>query len=127
MIIPKTKFILSEYDFIIFLDIDGVLNSRKFAEWRISPEGIKRRNYLKKTYSGIEFNELLLLDYTAVKRLKDIVLSTNCKIVISSTWREKSSPEHFEMLFEILGYKLPKNTVIGLTPIMDQIQEQKKR
>lgn len=126
MIIPKTTFILSEDDFIVFLDIDGVLNSRTFRDWRVSSIGQKRRAYLQEHYEGLLFNELLLLDPLAVERLQKLVLATHCKIVISSTWREKSSPAHFAQLFELLGYPLPKNTIIGLTPIMDQIQEHKR-
>ena len=72
MIIPKTKFILADDDFIVFLDVDGVLNSREFADWRVSTQGIKRRNYLKDNYEGILFIELLLLDYLAVKRIQEI-------------------------------------------------------
>lgn len=126
MIIPKTKFILSDKDFIIFLDVDGVLNSFNFADWRKTEEGKARRKYLESNYDGITLNELILLDIKAMRLLADIIFKTNAKVVISSTWRERSSPVHFTELFRINGIELPKNTIIGLTPVMDQIEEHKR-
>lgn len=60
---------------IIFLDIDGVLNSDKFYE-RCTSKGmiwVERR-----------------IDPDAVKRLKIIVDETNAEIVVTSTWRRVS-------------------------------------
>ena len=56
---------------IIFLDIDGVLNSKQY----------KRK-------IGSKFDDpKYQIDPLAVKRLNDIIAATNTKIVISSTWR----------------------------------------
>lgn len=56
---------------IIFLDIDGVLNSKQY----------KRK-------IGSKFvDPQYQIDPLVVKRLNDIIATTNAKIVISSTWR----------------------------------------
>ena len=53
---------------IIFLDIDGVLNSRAYD---------RRRNW----------NEQTNIDETRIPLVKAIVEATDAKIVLSSTWR----------------------------------------
>jgi len=55
---------------IIFLDIDGVLNSHDFFE--------SREN---------KGSPMDMIDLEAVKRLQHIVDQTGAKIVLSSTWR----------------------------------------
>ncbi len=59
---------------IIFLDVDGVLNSAKFDRW------IQERHM--KYYYGYE-----LLDQNALLNLQDIVFVTGADIVLSSSWR----------------------------------------
>ena len=54
---------------VIFLDLDGVLNSHSYD---------RRRNW----------NELTAIDETRLPILKSIVDATGAKIVFSSTWRE---------------------------------------
>ena len=62
---------------IIFLDIDGVLNSVMYDAHRLEERADNR------------------IDMTRVKLLADIVNATGAKIVLSSTWREDwdKSPE----------------------------------
>jgi hypothetical protein len=55
---------------IIFLDIDGVLNSVMYDAHRLEERADNR------------------IDMTRVKLLADIVNATEAKIVLSSTWRE---------------------------------------
>lgn len=55
---------------VIFLDIDGVLNSRRYDEERIP---------------GTSFN----IDETRLPLVKEIVDKTSALIVLSSTWRHK--------------------------------------
>lgn len=55
---------------IIFLDIDGVLNSVMYDAQRLEERADNR------------------IDMTRVKLLADIVNATGAKIVLSSTWRE---------------------------------------
>jgi hypothetical protein len=113
-------------EFIIFLDVDGVLNSIKWFDFRGSKEGQKRRDYFKKSYKGITAIELHSLDFNCLRILRDIVIETNAKIVISSMWRENASSKHFEFLFKELGVELPYNSIIGCTPVMDEIENKKR-
>lgn len=61
-------------DKIIFLDVDGVLNSRSFAKRMRDTEGVS------------VFREDIL-DGRCLLLLKDIVDRTGAKIVVSSAWR----------------------------------------
>ena len=62
---------------IIFLDVDGVLNSEEFSRWLWD-------NHEKK-YRGYE-----MLDQRAILCLQDIVFVTGAEIVLSSSWRISS-------------------------------------
>lgn len=55
---------------LLFLDIDGVLNSEKFYKSRVRVDGLR--------------NEI---DLEAVLLLEHIIRQTRCSIVLSSTWR----------------------------------------
>lgn len=63
---------------IIFLDVDGVLNSMKFDRWL--------QDHHMKQYYGYE-----LLDQNALLNLQDIVFVTGADIVLSSSWRLSKS------------------------------------
>ena len=62
---------------IIFLDVDGVLNSMKFDRWL--------QDHHMKQYYCYE-----LLDQNAILNLQDIVFVTGADIVLSSSWRLSS-------------------------------------
>lgn len=63
---------------ILLLDVDGVLNSAAwFARCRGAVEG--------KIVWGVSIEDMI--DPTAVERLNRIVEATNCKVVLSSSWR----------------------------------------
>ena len=64
---------------IIFLDIDGVLNSE---EWFDSEEYISNK-YIE--INGMSCNNEINEEF--VKNLKDIVEHTGAEIVLCSTWR----------------------------------------
>lgn len=87
---------------IIFLDIDGVLNSESFAKKKT------RKNF----------------DPECVKRLNQIIQETNADIVISSSW--KLSPSSVYMAFKDEGVE---GNIIGMTPnfIFDDWREDKTR
>lgn len=85
-------------DKILFLDIDGVLNAFDFLYF--NPENTD--------YHKLDINKLNLL--------KAIVDNTNCKIVISSTWRKDSefiNIENIKAYFNKYGFDFP---IIGYTP-----------
>lgn len=83
---------------VIFLDIDGVLNSR--SRWQECKE-------VKPKDSTARFDPL------AMWRMKQLVTTTGAKIVISSSWR------HIFPIQEIAGflwrYGIPREAVIGKT------------
>lgn len=90
---------------IIFLDIDGVLNSRDFLDSK--PWGENSR------FS--EEVEHLQIDIRAVNRLNQIVEKSEAKVVISSSWRFCSSPDRMQEMLDKQGFK---GEVIGSTPIL---------
>lgn len=70
---------------VIFLDIDGVLNSEKFWNDETQP-----KRWLKAKQDGKNIDEqsaLANIDYKAVELLNRIVKKTDAEIVISSTWK----------------------------------------
>lgn len=91
---------------IIFLDIDGVLNShRKLKE-------VYDKTHKPHSGYNYPFDELCL------ENLKTLVEATNSKIVITSTWRKDK--EGREKLIQALKeYELDQR-IIGYTPILHQ-------
>lgn len=113
-------------DRLIFLDIDGVLNSRKHFDFRGTPEGKILREKLMGEHKGITGVELVMLDHALVKRFFRFVVDSGCKVVISSTWREGHTPSHFETLFALCGAEFPVGTIVGLTPMLEGIHENRR-
>lgn len=85
---------------VLFLDVDGVLN--RVGTRERSPHG---------TY-GVEMEK--------VKLLRDIVAATNCKIVVSSTWRKYD--DLMAYLREQLGGGA-SSQIVGETPVLDRRAE----
>lgn len=76
---------------VIFLDIDGVLNSDIWYQ--------KQDNEVKKS------KDLKLhLDPHAIKLLNKIVVQTKSKIVLSSTWRRHYSLKEIGCIFKNIGF-----------------------
>ena len=111
---------------LIFADVDGVLNHLEWIKFRGTEEGKKRREHFFSIYDHRPAIELHSLDPACLLRFRELIRSLNAKVVISSTWREGNTPEHFEFLFKELGAELPENSVIGLTPIMDEVDSFKR-
>lgn len=84
---------------IVFLDVDGVLNSDEFDKWL-------QDNHMKKYY-GYE-----LLDQKAILNLQDIVFTTGAEIVLSSSWRlSKSCSERLRQQLLPYGLQFVDRTV----------------
>ena len=66
---------------LIFLDIDGVLNSMAYFEWLKSPQCTQKKNPV--------YNEIS--DFH-LQMLAKICHACDVKIVLSSTWRELDDP-----------------------------------
>ncbi len=90
---------LTTIDKILFLDIDGVLNSHQFYRDR-------KENYDKaiKEINGDMFKyDLLQIDHKQVKMLSDFVVKNKLHVVLSSTWRIGKTVEYMNELFKELG------------------------
>ena len=74
---------------IIFLDIDGVLNSEK---WYIEI-------FDKNLYPNLENYPLCEFDPLAIEQLNLLTDKTNAKIVISSTWRMGRTIDELKNIF----------------------------
>ena len=89
---------------IIFLDVDGVLNSINKL--------IEVYNKTKEPHSGYSYP----FDEKCIENLQRLVRETNSKLVITSTWRKDK--EGIETLLnELKKYGLDKE-IIGYTPIL---------
>ena len=95
---------------IIFLDVDGVLNSIK---------GLKETYYqTKRPYSGYDYP----FDVRCMYNLKYLVEVTNSYIVITSTWRKDDFGKKV-LLDELKKYGLD-NRVIGYTSILHKTRRE---
>ena len=89
---------------IIFLDVDGVLNSINKL--------IETYKETKKPHSGYSYP----FDERCLKNLEILVRQTNSKLVVTSTWR-KDEEGRETILNELKKYGLDRD-VIGYTPIL---------
>jgi hypothetical protein len=87
---------------IIFLDIDGVLNSRLYYQTPVETR-------------PISFGFCGDIDPASVKLLNELIRETYAKVVISSTWRSGRTLEEMQ---EILNKRGFEGEVIGMTPEM---------
>jgi HAD domain in Swiss Army Knife RNA repair proteins len=96
---------------IIFLDIDGVLNSRAYTT----------SDAFKIATADISDAELMLIrhdlhiDPLAVDLLNDLIDKSGADVVLSSTWRAKYPPDAITTLMATRGFKFK---VIDSTPVL---------
>lgn len=88
---------------LIFLDIDGVLNSWEYAE-RYNEDRVDKYDLWQES-----------LDEDAIERLNEIVERTGGLVVISSTWRMSFDSATLENALMKLGFR---GTIIGSTPVL---------
>lgn len=87
---------------VLFLDIDGVLNSKTFFEEDKAPHS---------------WNETQEIDSKAVEILNTILNRVeDCYIVVSSTWRLNSNVSRLKEILFGLGENV--NRIIDLTPVL---------
>jgi hypothetical protein len=89
---------------VLFLDIDGVLNSRKWYE--ANKEAIALE-------SGIMYRAAVELDPAACALVNGLCTEFSLAIVISSTWRRLHTTREIQMMFASRGLHAP---IIGSTP-----------
>ena len=70
---------------VIFLDIDGVLNSEEF--WKTEAQHIRKKKAIAEGKSRDEASAIANMNPIAVERIIRIVKETGAEIVVSSTWR----------------------------------------
>ena len=86
---------------MIFLDIDGVMNSK--------------RNALRLQAEGVSDKLMRQFDPEAVQCLNRILNDTGAQIVISSTWRRLWSLDSLRSHFKEQGVERPER-IVGETP-----------
>lgn len=94
---------------IIFLDVDGVLNSKNKL--------ISVYNKTKKPHSGYNYP----FDEDCLENLRILVQLTNSKLVITSTWRMEDVG--INSLLNILKIYNLDEEVIGYTPVLGTKRE----
>lgn len=103
---------------ILFLDVDGVLNSDEYY------------NYIRPIRKNLKFPDTKI-DPDAVNLLNYIVSKTGCEIVVSSAWRFGKSINALVSLFHEMGIekdifdmtKWDATTLTDVNPRGDEIQE----
>lgn len=111
---------------IIFLDIDGVLNSTRSDVAFLRNGELRGTNSLSLSNEDgakhIQWNaKAFKLDPIAVSLLKNMVEDTGAKIVISSTWRIGSRVEHFHKMFKCYDWDTT-DIIIDFTPRCGRIR-----
>lgn len=91
---------------IIFLDVDGVLNSINKL--------IEIYNKTHKSHSGYSYP----FDERCLENLQLLVQETDSKIVITSTWRKDEDGR--KTLLNVLSKYELDNKVIGYTPVLEE-------
>lgn len=108
---------------VLFLDIDGVLNSQNwfgYMQYCIRNNMYNRvMNFVDAPDEYIEY-KLTMLDDRAIANLNRIVDETGCKIVLSSSWRCLWNPTENNKILEALKLKGFKYDFYGLTPRIPQ-------
>ena len=93
---------------VIFLDIDGVLNSEEF--FVEMTQNCRYDAYRSAGYSAKMSRNLCSLDSVAIANLNHLITQTGAKIVVSSTWR--SDDPFLQEVFAVVG--IP--AYVGITP-----------
>lgn len=98
-------------DKMIFLDIDGVLNSRTFYTAR---QAMTDANF-NLNDDRIQNFEMKELDITQLALLCQLVKETGAGICITSTWRTGKDPLWFRLWFYRRGIEFPRDCILWKT------------
>ena len=95
---------------VLFLDIDGVLNSENWFAYRIYCVKNNMVNILMNFVDTDDCNikhKLTMLDDRAIANLNRIIEETGCKVVLSSSWRSSIESENIftQNLLKLKGFK----------------------
>ena len=89
---------------ILFLDIDGVLNSHKWYEHNKDEIALQ---------SGLMWRHVEELDPAACRLVNELCMSESLSIVISSTWRRLHTIGEIQMMFAKRGLHAPVISATG--------------
>ena len=103
---------------VLFLDIDGVLNSENWFGYRLY---CIKNNMFNEVINFVNTNDerikhkLSMIDDRAIANLNRIIEETGCKVVLSSSWRSCVEAENTltEYLLKLKGFKYE---LYGVTP-----------
>ena len=95
---------------VLFLDIDGVLNSENWFGYRLY---CIKNNMFNEVINFVNTNDerikykLSMIDDRAIANLNRIIEETGCKVVLSSSWRSsrKSVNDLTQYILKIKGFK----------------------
>ncbi len=103
---------------VLFLDIDGVLNSHQSMHfWHNKRDQEKWENELYKSWQGTLY-EYLAQEFCpiAISNLEQVMRKVpDLKIVVSSTWRKGNDVQALKEIF--MPFKLISNVIIDRTPV----------
>jgi hypothetical protein len=108
---------------VIFLDIDGVLNTESFVGCAFQVQEILNKNKI----TNISLNDIirdqygLLFDPLSVKSLEIIIKNTGAKLVISSTWRHSG----IEIMQEMWKIRNLPGEVVDITPTLRNTEDKR--
>ena len=103
---------------VLFLDIDGVLNSENWFAYRIYCVKNNMVNILMNFVNTDDRNikhKLTMLDDRAIANLNRIIEETGCKVVLSSSWRSSIESENI-FTHNLLKLKVFKYEFYDVTP-----------
>lgn len=106
-----------ECDNVLFLDVDGVLNS---GPWLMKETKESQEFHLRRDIPQAATD----IDPEAIARLQRIVDATGAKIVLSSSWRYLYRPAKF---IELLRAHNFVGDLIGATPLSEDVPGRKCR
>ncbi len=116
---------------VLFLDIDGVLNSQNWFGWRAycaKHPGIGEFATDKDLTSDDYMRyKLAMLDQRAVANLNRIIDETGCVVVLSSSWRWQNNQKENDKIVEALRLRGFKYNFYDITPkiYMDEFGTQR--
>lgn len=95
---------------VLFLDIDGVLNSQNWFGYRLY---CSKHDIYDRVLNFVDINDeyinhkLSMIDDRAIVNLNRIIEETGCKVVLSSSWRSsrKSVNDLTQYILKIKGFK----------------------
>ena len=95
---------------VLFLDIDGVLNSENWFGYRLY---CIKNNMFNEVINFVNTNDerikykLSMIDDRAIANLNRIIEETGCKVVLSSSWRSCVEAENTltEYILKLKGFK----------------------